>query len=183
MMTRLVNRTKKTGSPILGEPEYLLIGKLQRSHGVTGEIVFGVQTDFPERVTAGKTVYLGNNRKPMKITGMRPFHNNLLLMFEGIKNREEAALLTNLEVFVPTKDLPELGDGQYYHHQLIGLSAVLEDGKSIGKIREIIVTGANDVYVVEDPDGNETLLPAVDSVILDIDIKSKTVKVKPPEWE
>lgn len=182
-MTRLINRTKKPGSPILGEPEYILIGKLQRSHGVTGEIVFGVQTDFPERVTTGKTVFLGNKHQPIKITGMRPFHNNLLLMFEGIKNREEAALLTNQEVFVQTKDLPELAGGLYYHHQLIGQSAVLEDGKSIGKIREIIITGANDVYVVEDPEGHEILLPAVDSVILDIDLKNKTVKVKPPEWE
>jgi 16S rRNA processing protein RimM len=183
MMTRQLNRVMKSGSPVKGEPEYILIGKLQRTHGVTGEIVFGVQTDFPERVKAGKTVYLGNNHYPKRITGTRPFHNNLLIIFENIKNREEAAELTNLEVFVLTKDLPALENGQYYHHQLIGLNAVLEDGTSIGTIRDILVTGANDVYVVVNPEGIETLLPAVESVILDIDLETGSMKVKPPEWE
>jgi 16S rRNA processing protein RimM len=182
-MTRQLNRVMKSGSPANGEPEYILIGKLQRTHGVTGEIVFGVQTDFPERVKAGNTVYLGNNHRQIKISGIRPFHNHLLVTFEKINSREEAALLTNLEVFVLTKDLPALEDGQYYHHQLIGLNAILEDGTEIGSIRDILVTGANDVYVVVNPEGVETLLPALESVILDIDLKTKSMKVKPPEWE
>jgi 16S rRNA processing protein RimM len=183
MMTRQLNRVLKSGSPANGEPEYILIGKLQRTHGVTGEIVFGVQTDFPERVKAGKIVFLGNQHRPLKITGVRPFHNNLLATFENINTREEAALLTNLEVFVLTKELPPLDDGQYYHHQLIGLTAILENGQTLGIVHEVLVTGANDVYVIENSEGIETLLPAVESVILQIDLKTKSMKVKPPEWE
>jgi 16S rRNA processing protein RimM len=183
MMTRQLNRVAKSGSPANGEPEYILIGKLQRTHGVTGEIVFGIQTDFPERVKPGKTVFLGNQHRPIKITGIRPFHNNLLATFENINNREEAALLTNLEVFVMTKDLPPLEEGLYYHHQLIGLNAVLEDGQVLGTVQDVLVTGANDVYVILNPEGVEILLPAVNSVILDIDLKTKSMKVKPPEWE
>jgi 16S rRNA processing protein RimM len=183
MMTRMIKRAMKPGSPVTGEPEYILIGRLQRTHGVTGEMVFGVKTDFPERVEVGKTVLLGDQHLPKRISGVRPFNNNLLITLEGIKNREEAALLTNSDVFVFTKDLPELADGLYYHHQLVGLDVILQNGKSIGTIREILVTGANDVYIVNAPDGKEILLPAVESVILDIDIKTKTMKVKPPEWE
>lgn len=183
MMARLLNRVKVPGSPSIGEPEYILIGRLQRTHGVTGEIVFGIRTDFPERIKTGKIVYLGNKHLPIKITGIRPFNNNLLITLENIKNREEAAEFTNLEVFVLTKDLPRLVDGQFYHHQLVGINAVLEDGTSIGTLREILVTGANDVYVIINSDGHETLLPALEAVILDIDLETKCMKVKPPEWE
>jgi 16S rRNA processing protein RimM len=183
MMTRLIIRNRKPGSPVIGEPEYVLIGKLQRSHGVTGEIVLGVLTDFPERIKTGKTIFLGNHFLPKKITGVRPFHDHLLLTIEGIHNREEAAELTNLEVFVKVRDLPDLADGHYYHHQLLGLNVELEDGTSIGSVQDILETGANDVYVVEDTAGNETLIPAVESVILRIDLNSKSIVVKPPEWE
>lgn len=182
-MTRLNTRNRKTGSPKTGEPEYVLIGKLQRAHGVTGEIVLGVKTDFPERIKAGKIFYLGNQYLPKKITGVRAFHNNLLLTMEGIRNCEEAAELTNLEVFVRTSDLPDLEEGRYYHHQLIGMNVILEDGSTIGSVQDILVTGANDVYVVLDAAGHETLIPAVDSVVLRIDLESKSILVKPPEWE
>ncbi|HEX7557308.1 MAG TPA: ribosome maturation factor RimM, partial [Leptolinea sp.] len=76
-----------------------------------------------------------------------------------------------------------LSDGRYYHHQLVGLNVQLENGTNIGKIREILVTGANDVYVVIDQEGNETLLPAVESVIISINLESGIIFVKPPEWE
>jgi 16S rRNA processing protein RimM len=183
MMTRLYTRNRKPGSPVTGEPEYVLIGKLQRAHGVTGEIVLGVHTDFPERIKTGKTIYLGDQHLPKKLTGVRPFHDHLLLTLEGIRNREEVAELTNLEVFARVSDLPDLEDGRFYHHQLIGLNAVLENGLSIGTVQDILVTGANDVYVVVDPAGHETLIPAVESVVLRIDLESKSILVKPPEWE
>ncbi|HEX7557184.1 MAG TPA: ribosome maturation factor RimM, partial [Leptolinea sp.] len=117
MKNRLLNSNRKSGSPEKGEPEYVLIGKLQRPHGITGEIVLGVQTDFPERIKPGKIIYLGLKYSPRKITGIRPFHNDLLITMENLKNREEAAGLTNLEVFVPVSELPALSDGRYYHHQ------------------------------------------------------------------
>jgi 16S rRNA processing protein RimM len=107
----------------------------------------------------------------------------MLITMDGIRTREEAAELTNLEVFVRTDELPALAEGQYYHHQLIGLKAVLEDGREIGTVSEIMETGANDVYVVTDAAGKETLLPAIDPVILKIDLTAKQIVVKPPEWE
>jgi 16S rRNA processing protein RimM len=183
MMTRLSNKNRKPGSPSKGEPEYVLIGKLQRAHGVTGEIVLGIITDFPERIKTGKVLYLGSQHIPRKISGCRPFHNNLLITIEGVRNREEAAELTNLDVFVRTSDLPELTDGRLYHHQLIGLNVVREDGYLLGKIREILVTGANDVYVIVNAEGQETLIPAVDTVVKQIDLESGNIVVRPPEWE
>jgi 16S rRNA processing protein RimM len=183
MKTKLPRGNNRTGSPQKGEPEYVLVGKLQRSHGVTGEIVLGITTDFPERINRGKLIYLGGDHSPIMISGARPFHQNMLITLEGIHNREEAAELTNLEVFVKTDELPALSDGQYYHHQLVGLKAVVEEGTEIGTLTEIMETGANDVYVVTDSSGKETLLPAIDDVILRIDLTAKKIVIKPPEWE
>jgi 16S rRNA processing protein RimM len=183
MNNRMPGRNNRTGSPRRGEPEYVLIGKLQRSHGVTGEIVLGITTDFPERIKRGKLIYLGADHSPRMISGARPFHNNMLITMDGVRTREEAAELTNLEVFVRTDELPALAEGQFYHHQLIGLKAVLEDGREIGTLGEIMETGANDVYVINGADGQEILLPAIDSVILKIDLSVKQMVVKPPEWE
>lgn len=182
-MTRLQNRMGKSGSPVKGEPDYVLIGRLQRAHGVAGEIVLGLSTDFPERIKSGKVIYLGRDHWPRKISGARQFHENLLITMEGVYNREEASELTNMEVFVRTSDLPSLPDGRFYHHQLIGLKAIREDGTPIGEIREIMETGANDVYVVVDTNGHETLLPAIDGVIGPIDLDKRTMVVNPPEWE
>ncbi len=176
-------RNNRTGSPRRGEPEYVLIGKLQRAHGVTGEIVLGIRTDFPERIKRGKVIYLGSDHSPRTISGARPFHTNVLITLDGIRNREEAAELTNLEVFVRIDELPALAEGQYYHHQLVGLKAVLENGTEIGTVTEIMETGANDVYVVADPSGKELLLPAIDSVIIRVDLPAKQMVVNPPEWE
>jgi 16S rRNA processing protein RimM len=183
MNNRMPGRNNRTGSPHKGEPEYVLIGKLQRSHGVTGEIVLGLSTDFPERIKRGKLVYLGADHSPRMISGARPFHNHMLITMDGVRTREEAAELTNLEVFVRTDELPVLTEGQYYHHQLIGLIAVLEDGREIGTVTEIMETGANDVYIVTGADGKEVLLPAIEPVIIKIDVASKQMVVKPPEWE
>lgn len=183
MMARLANRNRKPGSPLKGEPEYVLIGKFQRAHGVAGEIILGIITDFPERIKPGKVLFLGDRHSPWKISGCRPFHNNLLVTLEGIRNREEAAELTNLNAYVRTRDLPELTDGRLYHHQLIGLNVMREDGSQLGKVQEILVTGANDVYVIINPEGQETLLPAIDSVVKQIDLESGNIIVRPPEWE
>lgn len=182
-MNRKTNRAGKTGSPQKGEPEYVLIGKFQRAHGVAGEIVLGIETDFPERIRPGKIVYLGSHYIPRKITGTRPFNDRLLVTIEGIRNREEVAELTNLQVFVKVSDLPVLDKGRFYHHQLIGLPVVTGDNSLIGTIKEILETGANDVFVVVDKDGKETLLPVIDSVILNIDVELGRVLAKPPEWE
>lgn len=183
MKTRRINRSRIPGSPDSGEPEYVLIGRLQRTHGVSGEIVLGIKTDFPERIKPGKLVYLGRDFVPHKISGVRPFHNNLLLIMDGIRNREEAAELTNFEVFVRIHDLPELDEGLYYHHQLIGLTVKNESGTTLGTVREIIETGANDVYVVKNLEGEEILLPAIEPVIVKVDLESGTLLVRPPEWE
>jgi 16S rRNA processing protein RimM len=160
--------TAGTGSPPDGEPEYLVVGFLRRPHGVKGEILMDVHTDFPERLKTGITLFVGDEYQPMVVANRRPHASGMLVRFRGIKSPDDAGLYRNIWVYVPTANRPTLPEGEYYHHQLIGLNVVTDEGRELGALVDIIETGANDVYIVRDPDGNETLLPAIPSVILDV---------------
>lgn len=167
--------TKDTGSPT-GEPLYLSVGFLRRPHGVKGEIIMDLHTDFPERMKKGRKLFVGDDHKPMTLTNVRPHQAGLLVKFKDVDTPEDAGLYRNQWVYVQTKDVP-LPEGQHYKHELLGLNVMDEDGNSLGELVEILETGANDVYVVRDDSGKEILLPNIPSVILDLDLGTRTMRV------
>lgn len=174
---------EKTGSLPLGEPVFLVIGLLKRSHGLKGDVVMDIYTDFPERLSPGKTVFIGSEHRPLKIRNIRPSNKEVLIGFEGYQNPESTADLRNQLVYVAMTDVPTLPEGEYYHHQLMGLRVVDKAGQTIGILHEILETGANDVYVVITDEGNEILIPAVDEFILEISLERGEMRVSPPEWD
>lgn len=158
---------KLPGSPV-GEPEYLVIGFLRRPFGVSGEILMDLHTDFPERFRTGRKVYVGDEHKPLALASVRAHGDALLVRLRGVNTPEAAGQYRNTWVFTKTKDAPALPEGQYYQYQLLGLKVVDENDQPLGSLAEILETGANDVYVVKDEAGKEILLPAIPSVILDV---------------
>lgn len=167
----------KSGSPSKGEPVYLAVGALRRPHGVHGAILLEVYTDFPERLTEGSIVFLGGKHTPIKIRQLRHHNDGLLLGLDGIETPEAVGRLRNQVVYVKTADRPKLPEGQFYHHQLIGIRVMEDSGNELGSLTDIIVTGANDVYVVTNGDGREILLPAIRDVILSVDINENSMTV------
>jgi 16S rRNA processing protein RimM len=137
-----------------------------------------VWTDFPERLKPGVEVFVGEGHEKVRIEHVRWHRDDMLITLEGYPSREEAGTLRNKVVMVRTEDLPPLEDGEVYLHQIIGMT-VLDDEVELplGTVSEIIETGANDVYVVRDEHGSEFLLPAIDSVILSIDVHKKLIRV------
>jgi 16S rRNA processing protein RimM len=170
--------TGDAGSPKRGEPVFLAVGKLRRSHGVRGEIIMDVLTDFPERLLNGMTLYVGSEYQPLRLRSQRAHGNALLVAFEGFENPEQASELRNQLVYVTTADRPHLPEGEYYHHQVIGLKVVSEQGEVFGKVTEILATGANDVYVVRPEIGAEILIPAVDEFVLAVDLEGGEIRVR-----
>lgn len=171
-----------TGSPSPGEPDFIAVGRLRRPHGVGGEILMDVLTHFPERLHPGKIVYLGDTREPLRIQNVRGRHRELLLRFAGMATPEEVGRLRNEIIYVKTSELPDLPEGEYYHHQLMGLKVVDETGQTLGTLANILETKANDVYVVKGADGKELLLPAVEEVVQDVDLEKGEIRVRPQEW-
>lgn len=166
-----------TGSPSTGEPVFLVIGRLHRPHGVKGEIVMEIITDFPERLRPGVVVYAGEQQLPLKITGKRIHQRDLLLSFEGYNNPEKVGELRNELLYVRTADRPPLPEGEYYHHQMIGLSVISDDGQYLGRLTQILDNPANDIYVVQPEHGGEILLPAIEDVILDVNLSKRELRV------
>ena len=172
----MADTKNSSGSPD-GEPVYLVVGFLRRAHGVHGEIILDLHTDFPERLQSGKKLFIGEERKPMTLSGSRPHAKGMLLKFKGIETPEDAGQLRNQWVYVKATDVPSLPEGKMYQHELFGFVVEDESGKSLGELVEIIETGANDVYVVRSESGKEILLPAIPSVILEVDSTQRVMRV------
>jgi 16S rRNA processing protein RimM len=160
----------------LTEPQYLTVGRILRPHGVRGEVVLEVLTDFPEALP-GKSVYLQAEteeaaREERQVEAVRWHRGRLLLRLAGATDRNSVEDLRGLLVQIDRGAAEPLAAGQYYHHQIVGLRVVGENGQALGRVTEILETGANDVYVVETPEGGELLLPAIRDVILRIDVEA-----------
>jgi 16S rRNA processing protein RimM len=165
-----------SGSPD-GEPVYLVIGFLRRTHGVRGEIMMDLHTDFPERLRSGRKLFVGDEHKPLTLAGARPHAKGMLVRFKGVETPEDAGQLRNQWVYVQTADLPSLPEGKLYQHELFGFMVVDENENLLGELVEIIETGANHVYVVRDEEGKEILLPAIPAVVLETDAARRFMRV------
>jgi 16S rRNA processing protein RimM len=166
------------GSPRTGEPLFLAVGKLRRPHGISGEILMDVWTDFPERLMPGMTLYIGSQHKPLHLRGLRRHGQALLMNFDEYDTPEKASELRNQLAFIPSIDRPALPEGEYYQHQLIGLRVLTEAGDVLGVVTEILETGANDIIVVRPETGPEILIPAADSFVLNISLEHGEMHVR-----
>jgi 16S rRNA processing protein RimM len=164
------------GSPD-GEPVYLVVGFLRRAHGVQGEMIMDLHTDFPERFRSGRKLLVGEEHEVMTVEGVRSHAKGMLIKFKGIETPEATARFRNQWVYIKATDVPPLPEGQIYQHELFGFQVVDENENLLGELVEIIETGANDVYVVKNESGKEILLPAIPSVILDIDSGRRSMRV------
>lgn len=171
-----------TGSQSLSEPAFLVLGKLRRPHGVAGEIPLEIYTQLLELLVPDSIIYVGETHQPYTIEKTRWKQDLLLLKFNEINDRTLVSELTNELVFVKSDELPPLSDGEVYYHQLIGLQVQEEDGHRLGILTEILETGANDVYLIEDESGKEVLIPATEEMILDIDLDQQIMIVARMEW-
>ena len=165
------------GSPPPGEPVFLAVGKLRRAHGVHGEMIMEVLTDFPERLRPGKRLIIGAAGQTVRLSSVRSHNQFLLVSFEGYTDPEQVRPFVNQLVQVRAEERPQLPPGEYYQHELLGLSVVEDSGRLLGHLSQILETGANDVFVIQSPEGKEILLPAIDPVILAIDLAEGVIHV------
>jgi 16S rRNA processing protein RimM len=171
-------KNKETGSLPISEPVFVQVGMLRRPHGLKGETLVSIDTDFPERLKVKTKLFLGEDHLPVTIASRRQHNDGLLLAFAEFPDKDSLEQIRNLPLFVHISDIPKLPDGEYYQHQLLGLDIVEEDGKVLGPLIQIMHTGANDVYVVREADGKELLLPAIRDVLQKVDLEKKQIIVR-----
>jgi 16S rRNA processing protein RimM len=141
----------------------------------------GIITDYPERLGQHACFYLASPDSPEAVQRylvekLRRHRGALLLKLGGCDDRNAADELRGMLVQIPIEAAAPLEEGEYYHFQLIGVRVETEGGEWLGQVVEVLATGANDVYVVRGPWG-EVLLPAVDDVVLELDLELKRMVV------
>ena len=126
-------------------------------------------SDNPRRFQAGQPLTVAG--REYRIHACHPLPDgHAILHLHGISSIPEARPLAGQWVYAAADTAPELPPGEYYHYQLVGLTVLTDAGETLGQIRDVLTTGSNDVYIVAAADGNEILLPAIASVIREINL-------------
>jgi len=172
---------QESGMQKSAQVQHLVIGRIVAPRGLRGELRLDIETDNPERFGALREVYLGEKRIPFRVLHARLHQGQALLMLDGISSREAAEAWRNTLVYVTMEDAIPLEKGEYYCHQIVGLLAITPEGERLGRVTEVLSTGANDVYVVDTGGGQELLLPAIKQVVIRIDLDAGAMTVCVPD--
>jgi 16S rRNA processing protein RimM len=166
-----------SGSSPVSRAEYVCVARVRRPFGVRGEMVLQALVGFPARLGQSARLYFGEGRRQMEVESLRRHGRDLVLRLRGIRDRDAAEGLRGSGICIRVDDLPPLPEGEYYPHQIEGLQAVTEEGEVLGRVKEILKTGANDVYVVRGEKG-EILLPAIPQVIREVRLEEGRLIVR-----
>ncbi|MCK5054121.1 MAG: 16S rRNA processing protein RimM [Anaerolineales bacterium] len=158
-------------------PNFLVVGRIVRPHGIRGGLVVEQFSKLIQSIRPGMEIFLADTTKPSVVTSFRAHRGRYLLVIEGCEDRDTAEQWRDAEIRLKSGDVESLQEGEYYHWQLLGLRVIREDGEALGEITEILETGANDVFIVRNETGGEVLLPAIESVIRDVDLEQGKVVV------
>ncbi|EOI00618.1 ribosome maturation factor rimM [Enterococcus moraviensis ATCC BAA-383] len=165
--------------------EYLNVGKIVNTQGLKGEVRVISQTDFPElRYKKGTILTLFQEKKePVELTikSHRKHKNFDIVTFEGHFSINDVEKYRDGILKVSKEKLTDLPENEFYYHQIIGLSVIDENDQELGKIKEILSPGANDVWVVQRPKKKDVLIPYIKSVVQSIDLENGVVHVEIPE--
>jgi len=161
-----------SGSYELDPASAVNVGRVMGPHGIRGEIKVEPLTDFADRFQRGRRLWLPDG--PHVIERSRWQEDNVLLKLAGIDDRNQAAALRGQELKLP--EAGPLEAGRYYVHDIIGLRVEDNAGESLGTLADVLVTGANDVYVVRGERG-ELLLPAIEDVVKEVNLAGGLIRV------
>ncbi len=168
------------------EPRFLVVGQVLGAHGLRGELKVEILTDDPDRFGLLNQVFLGLDDEeplPRVLKGYRLHKGRVLLQIEGCDDRTAAERLQGLLVQVPLEEALPLQEGEHFEHEILDLEVWTVTGERLGEVVEIIYTGANHVYVARSqaPEGREVLIPAIEGVLVQVDLDAGRLVVDLPE--
>ncbi len=168
----------------MARPDLVLMGRAAGAFGLGGELKVSSFAEDPEVFTRAGIFYAGadpGSARRYRLAGVRPHAGRLLFKVEGITSREQAAALGGAFVYLDAAELEPAAEGEYYWHQARGAEVFLPSGLRLGSIRGVMDGGGHDLWVVAGEAGREAVLPVVETVVLDMDLKAGKVVVRPPE--
>lgn len=159
--------------------DLLKVGVITTTHGVRGEAKVYPTTDEPERFLELDYVLLDTGRelRKLEIKNVKFFKNLVILKFKGVDNINDIEKYKGRNLWIPREEGQELEEDEYYIADLLGMSVVLEDGQEFGTLKDVMETGANDVYIIDSAEHGEVLLPAIKECILDVDLEKNVMTI------
>ena len=136
------------------------------------------QTDHIETLTSAPKVYLGQKAdQPMEVEGVRLHKGSPLLKLQGVNNMDEALSLKGVEICLPGEELAPLEEGEYFLHDLVGLTVLDHRGSEVGPVENFMETGGPPLLVILGPDGKEFLIPFASGTIDEVDLDGGTIRI------
>lgn len=163
--------------------ELISIARIARPQGIRGEVIAELLTDFPERFTPLRQVWLGKSgaqARPAELERHRLHQDRIILKFKGCDSRNDAEALREQQVMIARDALVTLPENEFFHFDLIGCAVVARDGQTLGTVSDVQDYGAAPLLVVT-IEGRETMIPLADSICTEIDIAQKRIVVALPE--
>ena len=159
--------------------DFLKVGVITTTHGVRGEVKVYPTTDEPERFLELDHVLLdtGKEFRDLEIKNVRFFKNLVILKFKGIDNINDIEKYKGHDLWIPREEGQELDEDEYYIADLLGLHVIPDDGTEFGTLKNVMETGANDVYIIDTNAHGEVLVPAIRECIQDIDLEKNTMTI------
>ena len=166
----------------------LVVGRVVKAHGVTGEIVVEIRTDDPDtRFLPGTALRAkpsrGGAEHTYVIDSVREHGGRLLMRLDGVADRDAADALRGTVFVVDSADLPPIEDpDEFYDHQLEGLRVQTIAGRQVGTVAEVLHTAAGELLAVRaERDGGEVLVPFVSAIVTSVSLADQTIEIDPPE--
>jgi len=159
----------------------MAVGRVLRPHGIRGDLLVEPYSETIHSIEAESEVFIGSLQNLRTVVSLRSHRNHMILRVEGCEDRETAEAFRGSELLIPMQAAEPLEEGVYYRWQILGLAVEEQGGKHLGTVRDILETGANDVYIVRGDGPRELLLPAIESVILKVDLDAGQLLVRLPE--
>ncbi|MDD2973433.1 MAG: ribosome maturation factor RimM [Lachnospiraceae bacterium] len=155
------------------------VGVITSTHGLKGEVKVFPTTDDPNRFKVLKEVILdtGKEQMTLKIESVKFFKQFVILKFKGIDDINDLNHYIKKSLYVMRENAVKLEKNEYFIADLIDMKVIDEDDREFGVLKDVIQTGANDVYVIEMTDGREVLVPAIKECILDVNIGKQAMKI------
>ena len=159
--------------------EILQVGIITSTHGVRGEVKVYPTTDDVRRFKRLKEVILdtGKEQLTLEIESVKFFKQFVILKFKGIDNINDVEKYRQKSLYVTRENAVRLSRDEYFIADLMGLKVIDESEAEIGTLREVLETGANDVYIIDMKDGRELLLPAIKQCVLQVDVENGFMQV------
>jgi 16S rRNA processing protein RimM len=155
-----------------GGEDLLVVGRIIRPHGIRGAVIVEAESDWPERFSAGSSLLVEaapGRCEPVLVESSSTHKGRLLLYLAGVTDRNSAGGLKGKDLLVRACDAAPLEDGEFWAHDLVGMSAVDEDGRELGEVTEVICRAAQDLLVLADGAGAEFRVPFVEEFVMDVD--------------